>query len=50
LLTFSKSLKVVEERKARVYAAFRPAAAALSPEDREQLAVLLARLAAQLSD
>jgi DNA-binding MarR family transcriptional regulator len=40
----------VEERKARVYAAFRPAAAALSPADREQLAQLLARLAAQLSD
>ena len=40
----------VEERKARVYAAFRPAAAALSPADREQLAELLARLAAQLSD
>jgi DNA-binding MarR family transcriptional regulator len=40
----------VEERKARVYAAFRPAAAALSPRDREQLAELLARLAAQLSD
>jgi DNA-binding MarR family transcriptional regulator len=40
----------VEERKARVYAAFRPAAAALSPADREQLATLLARLAAELSD
>jgi len=40
----------VEERKARVYAAFRPAAAVLSPVDREQLAELLARLAAQLSD
>jgi DNA-binding MarR family transcriptional regulator len=40
----------VEERKARVYAAFRPAAAALSPADREQLAQLLARLAARLSD
>ncbi len=40
----------VEERKARVYAAFRPAAAALSPADREQLAELLARLAAKLSD
>ncbi len=40
----------VEERKARVYAAFRPAAAALSPAEREQLAELLARLAAQLSD
>jgi DNA-binding MarR family transcriptional regulator len=40
----------VEERKARVYAAFRPAAAVLSPADREQLAELLARLAAQLSD
>ena len=40
----------VEERKARVYAAFRPAAAALSPADREQLAELLARLAARLSD
>jgi DNA-binding MarR family transcriptional regulator len=40
----------VEERKARVYAAFRPAAAALSPADREQLAELLARLAAELSD
>ena len=40
----------VEERKARVYAAFRPAAAALSPADREQLAELLARLSAKLSD
>jgi len=40
----------VEERKARVYAAFRPAAAALSPAEREQLAELLARLAAELSD
>jgi DNA-binding MarR family transcriptional regulator len=40
----------VEERKARVYAAFSPAAAALSPADREQLAELLARLAAELSD
>jgi DNA-binding MarR family transcriptional regulator len=40
----------VEERKARVYAAFRPAAAALSPADREQLVELLARLAANLSD
>src|SRR6476646_7883619 len=40
----------VEERKARVYAAFRPAAAALSPADREQRAELLARLAANLSD
>jgi len=39
----------VEERKARVYAAFRPAAAALSLADREQLADLLARLAAELS-
>jgi DNA-binding MarR family transcriptional regulator len=42
--------RTVEERKARVYAAFRPAAAALSPADREQLAELLARLAAELSD
>jgi DNA-binding MarR family transcriptional regulator len=42
--------RTVEERKARVYAAFRPAAAALAPADREQLADLLARLAAQLSD
>ena len=40
----------VEERKARVYAAFRPAAAALSPADREKLAELLARLTAELSD
>jgi DNA-binding MarR family transcriptional regulator len=40
----------VEERKARAYAAFRPAAAALSPGDRAQLAELLARLAAHLSD
>src|SRR6478672_4313704 len=34
--------RTVEERKARVYAAFRPAAAALPPADREQLAELLA--------
>jgi DNA-binding MarR family transcriptional regulator len=40
----------VEERKARVYAAFGPAAAALSPADRQHLAELLARLAAELSD
>jgi DNA-binding MarR family transcriptional regulator len=42
--------KSVEERKARVDAAFRPATAALSAAEREQLADLLARLAARLSD
>jgi DNA-binding MarR family transcriptional regulator len=39
---------LVEERKARVYEAFRPAAAALPASDRRELARLLARLAGEL--
>jgi DNA-binding MarR family transcriptional regulator len=39
----------VEERKARVLEAFRPAAATLPGAERERLAVLLARLADELA-
>ena len=39
----------VEERKARVLEAFRPAVATLPGADRERLAVLLARLADELA-
>lgn len=38
------------ERKQRVLAAFRPAVAGLPAADQKQLAVLLARLSAELSD
>jgi DNA-binding MarR family transcriptional regulator len=41
--------RAVEERQARVYAAFRPAVAGLPTADRRQLADLLARLAEQLN-
>jgi DNA-binding MarR family transcriptional regulator len=40
--------QAVEERQARVYASFRPAAARLPAAERKQLADLLARLAEQL--
>jgi DNA-binding MarR family transcriptional regulator len=40
--------RVVEERQARVYKAFRPAVARLPAAERRQLADLLARLAEQL--
>jgi DNA-binding MarR family transcriptional regulator len=41
--------RAVEERRMRVYAAFRPAVARLPAAERKQLADLLARLAEQLA-
>jgi DNA-binding MarR family transcriptional regulator len=44
----SSGRRAVEERQARVYAAFRPAVARLPAAERRQLADLLARLAVEL--